>query len=189
METVRAFIAVDIPEALRHELARLQQRIASRLPGGIRWVAPGNIHMTLKFLGSIPAAQVAAVSQALATVRAGACGLAVGGLGAFPSPRGAKVLWVGVDGGGELAGLHEQVEAALARIGISRESRPFAPHLTLGRVRDHRIRRDLAPLIGELSRDRLGNHRVAAVRLYRSELSPSGPHYTVLTELPLADSL
>lgn len=188
METMRAFIAVDIPDALRDELARLQQRIASRLPGGIRWVSPGHIHVTLKFLGSIPAARVAALSTALEEVTVTSCALAVGGLGAFPSSRGAKVLWAGVDGGGDLAALYAQVAAALARIGIAPEQRPFAPHLTLGRVRDHRIRRELAPLIDEHGRDRLGRYPAEAVRLYRSDLSPAGPHYTVLTEIPLAQS-
>lgn len=111
--------------------------------------------------------------------------LEVHGLGAFPSPTRARVLWAGVSAGAdETAGVAARVEEALAPLGIPPETRPFAAHVTLGRVREPRAQPRLAAALD--AAEPFGRQRVTRVSLMRSELSPRGARYTELAPLPLA---
>lgn len=187
MSTLRAFIAIELDARTLEALALIQQRLR-REPGAqaVRWVAPGNIHLTLKFLGEIDRALTPKVAAALRESVAGEhpFTLTVAGLGAFPALQRPNVIWAGVSGSVDAAArIAQRLEDGCAALGIAREDRPFSPHLTLGRAqRDAtpEARRQIGDLIRRQPAGEIGRFRVEAVHLIRSELRPSGAVYSVL---------
>lgn len=190
MGLLRTFIALDIPpdiqQAIQHHVDTLRKAIGD----SVRWMAVKNIHLTLKFLGDVSPADVDALTRMLRT-EADACpafDFTVGGLGSFPSPRRARVLWVGIQAPAELEALQRRIESAAVRLGFESDPRPFSPHLTLGRVRDRIAASDqqkIQKTLEESKIDSLGTARVDSVHLYKSDLKPGGPLYTKLFSAPL----
>jgi RNA 2',3'-cyclic 3'-phosphodiesterase len=133
---MRLFIALELPEAVRAELAATQARLrAGTPPPPLRWADPAGFHLTLQFLGEAPASLVAPLAEALAALPAPPLSLRLDGLGAFPNLRRPQVVWVGVAGDtAALAALRAEVLAATAPLGFGVEARDFRPHLTLGRA-------------------------------------------------------
>ena len=186
MERLRAFVAVDLPPAVRGAVEGVIGELRSRANDGVRWVRPEGVHLTLKFLGDIDEDSVPQVSGALDRRAASAVpfDLFLEGVGAFPNARRPRVIWIGLDGGLEpLLALQQAIEQELEGLGFARERRPFNPHLTLGRIRDGIS----APQRGRLS-EALAEVRVQPgvelpvreVSLMRSDLRPSGAVYTRL---------
>ena len=186
MSVIRAFIAIDLPPEILQHLEQVSVQLKKRLEGvPVRWVPVDNIHLTLKFLGDVSPANVDMLKKILQIEVDGhhAFEISVGGLGAYPSPRRPRVVWVGVEAPAELTAVQNGVESAMARLGYAREERPFSPHLTLGRVSRNAIGRD-ERLIGEsieaIKLGFLGVARVNEVHLYKSDLQPNGAVYTRL---------
>ncbi len=191
---LRVFVALPLTSELHAELARVQQRLQRTCPEGVRWVRPEGIHLTLFFIGELSPAQLPPIRAALAVVarHALSCTATVRGLGAFPNPRRPRVIWVGLEEPtGRLALLHQAVNEALARVGCEPESRPFAPHLTLGRVQQRRGGEE--PQVGEaISRAvaqpcELGTVDFTKLVLFRSTLQPQGAVYTPLETFTLGE--
>lgn len=149
-------------------------------------MAESNLHVTLKFLGQVDEARVGAIGDALMAVarRTPAFDVNVGGLGAFPTPMRARILWVGLAPAAPLAALAAEVDATLAALGIEPEARPFAAHVTLGRVRESRRKPALADALARPAD--CGRLAVTRVSLIRSELHPRGARYTELASVLLA---
>jgi len=191
METVRTFIAIELDPALRAALgdlvAELKRAPLARLG---RWVDPFGIHLTLKFLGSVPTSRLPQLRQALhrAARTVEPFQLTLVGLGTF-TPRQPRVIWVGVhEPSGALERLQCAVERETGAMGFPPENRPFSPHLTLARVREQassRERADLGAWIRAQGAGELGTMRVDEISLMRSELRPSGALYTRLEAAPL----
>jgi len=178
---VRTFIAVELDEAIRERLAQAQERL--RATGcSVKWVSPDKIHLTLKFLGQIEGGAVEAVRQVMSSAAwdVEPFEVTVAGLGAFPARGAPRVVWAGIAHGGGLAALHGQLDGALARLGVGPETRAFAPHLTLGRVKDRRGAEALRPLLEAGAAEQFGTQRVEEIVLFRSVLSPGGSTYTAL---------
>lgn len=186
MEHIRTFIALQLPDDLVQELYSLQRLLLNKF-SGVKWVEPKNMHLTLKFLGATSPDRITSITALLERAVQGftAFHLAVSGIGAFPNPRNPKVVWAGIQPEQQLIFFQHQLESALAAIGYAREKRSFSPHLTLGRVRDTRARRDVRALIEEHSRTDLGSFTASRVIFFRSDLLPSGPVYSVLKEAVL----
>lgn len=179
----RLFLGVEVPEDARERLAaHLRGALAGRvLPG--RAVAPASWHLTLRFLGATSPGRRAAVAAALRGADLGD-GLTVGfgGLGAFPSPARATVLWLGVEEGADrLGALAAAAEDAARRAGFPAEERTFSAHLTLGRIRPAA---DVRPLVERVPpfRERV---RVDGVVLFRSHLGAGGARYEAVERFPL----
>ena len=139
----RAFVALLLDEAVRAAVAAEIERLRARCRA-IAWVPADNLHITLKFLGEQSDGRLGEVQDALAaavaTLRPFRLGLH--GLGAFPGLERPRILWVGVSEGALPAReVQARVAAALARRGFAGDSRPWHPHLTIGRVFDERRRR------------------------------------------------
>lgn len=184
---LRLFLALDLPPEAETALARVVAELA-RIGADVRWVGRGKAHLTLKFLGATDPRRVPEVEAALDALHwPSGLALALHGLGRFP-PRGpARVVWAGLEGDvGPLGDLAASLDEQMAACGFPRESRPFAPHVTLGRVRGPRALRDLDAAIERASP---GFHvdlpRLCRVVLYRSELAPGGSRYTPLREYRL----
>jgi 2'-5' RNA ligase len=193
MSVIRAFIAIDLTPQILQRLDQVSAQLKTRLEGvPVRWVSVDNIHLTLKFLGDVSLANVEMLEKILQTeVNAHhVFEISVGGLGAFPSNRRPRVMWVGVEAPAELPAVQDGVESALARLGYAREERPFSPHLTLGRISRNANRQD-ERLIGEaiesIKLGFLGVARVNEVHLYKSDLHPSGAVYTRLFTAALSE--
>jgi 2'-5' RNA ligase len=142
------------------------------------------VHLTLKFLGNVPVAEIEPLGEALmkAVKRLSSFELRLGKVGAFPERGSPRLVWVGLEGEVEaLRQLHEHVAEAVAGIGSDSNEDRFSPHITLGRVRpDRRVSLASAPDL-----EHLDSFVVSSVSLMRSELSPRGARYSRLALLPL----
>jgi 2'-5' RNA ligase len=186
-EQIRSFVAIELPDEAKRGLARLRRELERDEHRFVKWVDPGGIHLTLKFLGNIPSKQVTEITEATKKVAQGVSPfhLEISGLGAFPSLKQPRVVWVGV--GGELdklSTLQQNIDSALAALGFAGEERPFVPHLTVARVREGASASERGRF-GELVASATFGGRypveVGAVRLMRSQLTPAGAVYTCLS--------
>jgi 2'-5' RNA ligase len=192
MEKIRTFIAIELDESIKDGLTKLQERLKGKVPrGSARWVRPKGIHLTLKFLGDVPADQIGEITGALERSCQGFApfSLSCGGLGCFPNLKRPRVMWVGIqEETGTLAQLKRAIEENVAPLGYPTEKRKFSPHLTLGRVQKRASsgdRRRLGELVGASEIGILGQMEVRSVNLIRSDLRPSGAVYTRLAEVEL----
>ena len=192
MESIRAFVAIELSEPLRASLAAVQAQLKRAPVAHIgRWVRPELVHLTLKFLGDIGADRIEAIEQAIT----GACravepfSVSLGATGFFPDARTMRTVWVGLGGDvGSLARLQSSLESALGSQGFAAEKRGFQPHLTLARIRDQtrpEEREDLAKRVTAASVDGSVSMVVREVNLIKSELRPDGPAYTRLACIAL----
>jgi len=186
-EQIRSFIAIELSEEARKGLARLRKELERDEHKFVKWVDPGGIHLTLKFLGNVPSQRVTEITEAMRRAVRGTApfSLEVSGLGAFPNLKQIRVLWVGI--GGELdrlSTLQQSVDSALAALGFAREERPFVPHLTLARVREGTSapeKKGFGELVGSATFEEKYPVEVEAIRLMRSQLTPAGAVYTCLS--------
>ncbi len=188
---LRSFGAVEIPAGIQGALAQATAPLQKALPKPlIRWVAPQNVHLTLKFLGDVEPADLARLVEALKTelITQETFALSVGGLGAFPSPQRARVVWIGLAAPPALMILAHNIEAVASGLGYPAEARPFSPHLTIGRVGQAVSKADAQRICTALEGMQvggLGTLRVDAVHIFKSELQPGGSVYTPLYTLPM----
>jgi 2'-5' RNA ligase len=186
---MRSFIAIEVPEAIKEGLARVQVRLKN---AGVdaSWSRPEGVHLTLKFLGEVGEERVPEIMGALARALSGAerfrlCGE---GVGTFPNPASARVVWLGLAGDVKaLAALQAAVEQAVSGLGMERDDRPYTPHLTLGRIKLIRNRPAWLEGLAGVRDCRLPGFEVAAVSLIESQLSPSGAVYRERGRLALKD--
>jgi len=186
--TVRTFVAVEISSESRKAAVRLIGRLRSA-GADVKWVTPENLHLTLKFLGNVPAerlAEVCNVAEQAASAHAPFT-LEMRGAGAFPNPSRPRVIWLGTQAGSQqLTALAEAMEKRFEKLGFRREARRFHPHLTLGRVRRS------GPAIGALAR-LLAEHadfdagqcEIQQVVVFSSQLTRNGPIYEPLGRVVL----
>ena len=193
-ETLRAFVAVELPPEVKDTLSHVVRFLDGRRIGGLRTVDPATAHLTLKFLGNVPASQVAAIEDALvdAASRAMPLRLRLDGTGTFPGRGAPRVLWMGLAGDTEgLAALRSRIEEALHPLGFASEGRPFHPHLTLARLGDRGTRADRDRAAEALSSAPFEpglTFAVEAVSLMRSILRREGARHVRLASIPLGDS-
>jgi 2'-5' RNA ligase len=190
-EEIRSFIAIELPDEVKTGLARLRAELERAEHSFVKWVEPGGIHLTLKFLGNIPFKRVAEVTEAMKEASQGISPfkLEISGLGAFPNLKQPRVLWVGI--GGEidrLSRLQRNIDSMLVPLGFAREERPFTPHLTLARIRQGASpgeRKNFGELVASTSFESKYHIAVDAISLMRSQLTPAGAIYTCLAMVEL----
>ncbi len=191
-EQIRSFIAIELTDDLKSGLLRLQSEMKSSGYAFVKWVAPEGIHLTLKFLGNIPAVKLAEMSTALAKASEGITHfqLETTGLGAFPNLNRPNVFWLGVGGDiNKLTSLQKRVDDVLEPEGFPKEKRAFTPHLTLARIRETaslQNRRDFGELVRKTSFSSTYKIAVTSINLMRSQLLPGGAVYSRLAEVKLS---
>ncbi len=184
---MRAFIAIPFPEDVRATLATFQDQLKP-CGASIAWVAPENLHLTLKFLGDITDEQKTAIEGELKRIAAQtpAFTMELGEVVVFPSPEAPRVVWVGLKQGTEQAtALASQLEQAARKLGLKAEDRAFSAHATLGRVRTPRSKTPLMKGLERAPWQPAPAWQAGHIILYRSELSPRGAQYAALTQAPL----
>jgi len=188
--SIRAFVAVDVSDELRRQVARVQATLRP-VARDAKWIDPKLCHLTLKFLGYVPSAALPGIADACRAAVAGTrpFELHFGGVSAFPQERQPRVLWIGLSAGlDELSSLQQSVAQRLAGVGFAPEERTFSPHLTVGRFRQP-PRGAEAAAIGEVIQRcrhaKFATVSITTLQLMRSMLRPSGPEYSVLESFPL----
>jgi 2'-5' RNA ligase len=191
---VRTFVAIELPPPVLATLDAVQRQVeAAQLP--LRLAAIGGLHLTLAFIGEIPAQRV---PDLVVATRNGCAGIApiplrAEGVGMFPNARAPRVVWAGVGGDGDaqarLQTLYTQLMAALDGAGFpANREHTFTPHLTLARVRDHAAPDDRArigPAVGALTLPATP-FLADTVSVMRSDLQSSGAVYTALAQIALS---
>jgi 2'-5' RNA ligase len=183
---IRSFLAIELPEPILRKIEEVQGDLRSA-HADVRWVNPEKIHLTLKFFGNIEESRIDSIFKSIEEpVRSTLpFSLKVRGVGAFPSMKSPRVIWLGLINGQSLASLQKQIETQLEKIGFQPEDRAFQPHLTLGRMKSSRGKEELAGRMEKHKEEEFGDLRVERVILFKSDLKPSGPIYTALRELRL----
>lgn len=188
MQKKRLFVAVNLTNEIKDALSGLATRVGKHLDGRVSWVHRDNYHITLKFLGPVDINAVAELDEALKTAARGVppFGFDVEGLGCFPNPNRAKVLWAGLRGFSDsLPQLAERIETACARVGFKKDGRPFSPHITIGRVKGQLKPRQVVSAIEQAENNFLGELWVESFELMESNLKPRRAEYIPLSTYSL----
>ncbi len=181
---MRCFIAIELPEAVKSALSGIEEEL-KKTKADVRWVKPDNIHLTLKFLGSIEDEKTERIIKTMETI----CSshnlftLEIKGMGAFPSLKSPRVVWVGIEGNDTLRSLQEEIDKGMESIGFERENRAFTAHLTLGRFRSSSGKEELLKMTKLHEKDAFGLINVHSLSLMRSDLHPEGARYSRIAEI------
>jgi 2'-5' RNA ligase len=194
---MRIFIGIDLDPEVRSRIALFLEGIRGFAPDA-RWSPPESLHITLKFIGEQPQPQVDAIAERLRRVESSTFEIRVAAYGFFPTAKAPRVFWIGIHAGQQLAELAATIDAATAELGISREERPYSPHLTLARAGgksgapgwrkgDHPnpIFAVLQKRLSAMNEIDFGTMIAREFILYQSQLSPKGSKYTRLQRFPL----
>jgi 2'-5' RNA ligase len=185
-DVIRTFVAIKLPSEVKELLKTIQTGLDRGLKG-VSWVKPESIHLTLKFLGEIDDAKVQKASAELLKAAAGIGPFKVEleGVGSFPNPRNPRVVWAGVRENIVLLKLYKSVEERLTAVGFEADDRPFAPHLTLCRIKSAEDGRSLGKLLGEVKPEAKAAFTVSSFVFMKSVLKPSGAEHTSIQEFAL----
>lgn len=185
-EILRTFIAIEIENS--EVLRKLIQVRNTLLASGadIKPVEDENIHLTLRFIGEIPAGLVGMICSEITGLRYEKFKIHVKGIGAFPSFNRPRVIWAGVeDGSDKVINIHKQVEKIIRRLGIPPEREEFTPHITIARVKSMRGLEALIKTLNQLINVEFGYSDVTRVYVKKSVLTPSGPIYSNICQVDL----
>ena len=168
----RLFVGVDLPALVREALHRLQFGVRSA-----RWVAPENLHLTLRFIGDVDGRQAQDIHDALTALNARSFTIELRDAGCFGPGKRPRALWAGVAPSRELDELKLRVDGLLARAGVPPDSRKYSPHITLARLRNGAAR-EIGARIAEISPAVAGTFEVEELILFQSHKSTSGSYYS-----------
>lgn len=188
---MRLFLAVDLDDATRRAAASAVGVLEAALTKSgsgrdVKWVATDNLHLTLHFLGEVQEADVVGLRDTLRLpLETQAFDLRFGAVGTFPPSGSPRVIWIDVvDGGDAMGRVYDELGVRLRTLRFETETRPYRPHLTVGRLRVPG-RAMVRLVLSESSAPDVGGCRVDHVTLYQSRLSPRGSTYVALEHTPL----
>lgn len=179
VKLLRTFIAIELPPDTQAYLFQTGKKMAAQISSrAVRWVAPENMHLTLRFLGDTAEDKLPLIAADLDKI----CqefelfNLHLNEIGCFPNRKRPRVIWAGLAGGvKKLMALQGQIETAVQALGWQEDNRPFRAHLTIGRVKDQNQAKHL---VWDQALEKKAVP-VSAVNLIESQLRPTGPVYTV----------
>lgn len=183
---LRLFIAAVTPPDIIPRLAAARESLRT-VGADVKWEPDAKLHCTLKFLGDTRDELVPDITQALSAIVQAAPSFSVvySGLGSFPPKRDPRIIWAGIrDPGGNLGKLAESIEQRLSEFGFQKETRPFHPHVTLGRVKSQRGARELLAMVEKVTFD-CPPVSLRTIELIKSDLKPGGSVYSPLAVFAL----
>jgi 2'-5' RNA ligase len=197
---MRTFVALDLDSAIRERILAFIQEVSNYAPDA-RWMSSESLHVTMKFIGEQPDAIVHQIESSLRTMHSGPFQLGFSGCGFFPTPRAARVFWVGIQADDTLGKLARMIDDSLEKLGIAKENRIFSPHLTLARARGssgalgrrkgdkpNRQFGKLQDFLAKRPAPEFGSMTAREFFLYRSQLSSQGSQYTKIAAFNLEGS-
>jgi RNA 2',3'-cyclic 3'-phosphodiesterase len=190
MNTIRAFIAIELSPAIHQALNGVMLTYKRHALQAVHWVPEKNIHLTLRFLGDSSPQQVEKIKQSSQSLvqQYPALEINVEGSGVFPNLKHPRVIWVATQIPDSLKQLQTAIENNCRLAGFDPDTRPFSPHLTLGRVSPNASSQDIEKVIKAMNEVKVGNLgqcKIERVTFFKSDLNPSGPLYTPLAYFPL----
>lgn len=198
---MRIFVALDLDEPIRERIQKFVEEIRTAAPD-VRWIGSASLHVTLKFIGEWPDAKVPHIEALLGSIQAEPFQVTFSGAGFFPTPRAARVFWIGIEAKDALTRLAKTIGESLAGIGVPIEDRAFSPHLTLARTRggsgapgrrkDDKANRQFAKLQEFLATHpapEFGTMTAREFFLYRSQLSSQGSQYSKIARFELQPAI
>ena len=194
---MRIFVALDLDPAIREQIQKFVEQIRTAAPDA-RWISGESLHVTLKFIGEKADAEVPHIEASLRSIHAEPLQVRFRGAGFFPTPRAARVFWIGIQADAALSRLASSIDESLVKLGIPKEDRAFAPHLTLARTRGgsgahgrnkgDKSNRQFVKLQDFLAKHPAPDFGTMTAReffLYRSQLSSRGSQYTKIARFEL----
>ncbi len=186
MSSVRAFLAIPLPRQLQESIRVIQTELQASITEA-RWTRPENLHLTLHFFGEIDQETLEKLKVSVLSIKG--CQrpfqVEVKGLGAFPNPYRPRVIWLGLKPRGQLEQLHRAIEPCLSQAGLTTDSRPYSPHLTIGRLRGDKL--DLTELFSSMQQKTIEPLTVDRLILYESRLRPEGAQHVPLLTVNFDD--
>jgi 2'-5' RNA ligase len=181
---MRLFIALDLPA----EVVRNLESFVARLKPSARihWSPPANLHVTTKFIGEFAENRLPELQAVLEKMpKRPPIEVTVAKVGFFPNAHSARVFWCGIEAPG-LEALAAATDTATSSVGVSKEERPYSPHLTLARIKERVELGSLHQAIAAAPSLDFGRFTARSFFLYRSQLRPTGSVYTKLAEFPFS---
>ncbi|HTA24583.1 MAG TPA: RNA 2',3'-cyclic phosphodiesterase [Terriglobales bacterium] len=194
---MRLFIALDIDDDIRARIQRFVEGV-SGFAEEARWVRPESMHVTLKFIGEQPADAVDEIKRVISAVKGESFEICFRDFGFFPTAKSARVFWVGIEAGPQLASLATAIDRATSSLGIPTENHVYSPHLTLarggrsgapGRQKEDRANRGFQKLREKLTAmptPEFGTMTAREFFLYQSQLMRGGARYTKIDRVGLS---
>jgi len=175
----RIFFAIPLSDEFTEVMKDAQRRMQD-MPGNIKWVQQGKIHLTVKFVGDTEPKKVEDLYSAVDALNLPAAfDITLTETGIFPNPRRPRVLWVGIERNDALTEIAEKINEKLAGFDVDRETRDYHPHLTLGRVKSKGLPGKTVDRFLNMDIPKKSMN-VDSIVCYRSDLKPSGAEYTAL---------
>ena len=182
---IRCFIAINLPETVKNHIAEIISDLR-KTGADVKWVPAGNVHITLKFLGSSDETVIPELKERLSKKLShyNAFYIKIAGIGCFPSEKRPRVIWIGMEASEILKSVQKDIDLELETFGFAPEDRPFSPHLTIGRVRSPKRLPELMRRCADVKATELGAIEVTSIHIMKSELKPAGAAYSSLAEIP-----
>jgi 2'-5' RNA ligase len=183
---MRIFIGIKLNETLLDKIEKFLKPLKKN-HSPVKWVKRENLHITLKFIGEIPVKKYQEIQNILSqhNFNTGPLDLEVKGCGKFGKGNSLNILWVGINNNKKLEEIYNTIENLLDKAGIAKENRRFKPHITVGRNKKSYNFKSIFKIIEEKRFDFVSNFMVSHFQIFKSELTPDGPIYTIMKELSL----
>jgi 2'-5' RNA ligase len=183
-DLVRAFLSIDIDDqSLLSQIEQIQQRLDQKA-AKMKLVEINNIHFTLRFFGDTKLNRISQIKKHLEEIEITPFEINVGGVGAFPSKRRPRVIWIGVKEEWEqVRDLKLEIDSLLKDIGYQPDKRKYTPHATIARVRHVKHSKKIVENLEELVDESIGTMTISSFTMKKSTLTPTGPIYDTLWKI------
>jgi len=184
MSKFRGFIALDLD--VPSKIVEIENEIR-KTGANVKLVKPGNMHLTLKFLGDTNEELIDEIEKIMKESVEGIepFNIQLKGTGVFPNPNYIKVIWIGIQNGEQIIPIAQKIDEKISKLGFKKEKRKFSPHLTIGRVKSAKNKDKIIKIIDKYRDVQFADLKVEFLKLIRSELTPKGPIYTTIKEIKL----
>ncbi len=186
---MRIFIGIKLEQKV-HEVIESFLKPFKNLSTPIRWVKTKNIHLTLKFMGEVPDNRCSQMEEGLNSTAytGGDIDIDLKGCGTFGRRGGLNIFWLGVKANPRLEQLFVSIEEVLYALGYAKENREFKPHITVGRNKKSFNFKSLFRLMDDYREEPITGFTATGFQVFKSDLKPAGPVYTILKEIPLTNA-